>query len=108
MPEDGGTIKSAATEHTNGLMAESTKVNGETITCTDEESIPGQTEDVMKETIKMIKNMGMANTPGQTVASTKANGKMESNMVKESISMLMDTAGLESGNKEREQDGSIT
>ena len=106
--EDGRTINCVALERISGQMAESTKENFETITCTDEESIPGQMVDVMRETIKMIRSMETANTPGQTVANTKGNGKMENNMAKASIGMLMAIAEPESGSKEREPNGSTT
>ena len=33
--------------------------------------------------MKMIENTGMVSTPGMTASSTRAGGKMESNMVKE-------------------------
>ena len=41
--------------------------------------------------MKMIENTGTASTPGMTASSTKAGGKMESNMVKEPIAKTVVT-----------------
>ena len=61
------------------------KVNGLITKCMVKVNIGGLMEDIMKESIKMIKNMVKVSLNGQMEEYMKENGKMENKMVEDFI-----------------------
>lgn len=70
-------------------MEEDMMVNGNKITCTEEEPILGKMAESILENILMIKNTGMENIHGLMVVNTSGNGKMENKTEKEDICYQM-------------------
>ena len=64
-------------------MAESTKAISKTVKCRVREPTHGLMEESTSDHISMIKSMASVHITGAMVASSKANGKMVNNMVKE-------------------------
>lgn len=92
---------------TNGLIIDSTLASGSTITCMEKESTPGKMEEGTKVNIMTIKSMATENIGGLMAGSTKALGKREDSMVKESILLLKVKVRKESGIMEKEFNGLI-
>lgn len=96
---------STVKENTDGLMEESTEVNGLTIRWKAKEPSPGVMADDMLVCTRMIKSMDKVPSNGQMVVSTLASGAKASSTEKENTSRK-ERAGKESGRWVRESSGS--
>jgi len=93
---NGSRTKSMEAVFISGQMAENITGNGKIITCTEEVSTHGKTEECTKETTKMTENMDTASTLGMTASNMKVGGKMENNMVKayiEKMAVIAEVSG---------------
>ena len=78
----GSTTISKEMESIDGPTAEFTMDNGKKTNYTAKVFIPGLMAENMKENTKMIRNMVLAHTIGQTEKHTKDNGSTASNMAR--------------------------
>jgi hypothetical protein len=65
---------------TNGLMGKYIRDGGRLTICMDRESLHGLMEGVTKESIKMIRSMGLGFIHGRTVDSMPDSGKTDTSM----------------------------
>jgi hypothetical protein len=91
------TLKERAS--TNGQMAASTKVSGETTRWKDKVFLPGQTDADTKENTLMTRRKELAPSSGPMGASMKEHGKTGSNTVSGSTLRPLERPSVESGMK---------
>jgi hypothetical protein len=87
---------------TLGLITGLSMETGSIIKCMAEEFLPGPMEEHTKENTMTIRSKDMVFSPGLTVEDMRANGTMESNMVKVCILQVKMKPRMENGKKEKE------
>ena len=96
------TIKFKEKEHTFGMRIKNIQVNGRITKCMEKEKLYGKMGQLMRDSIKMIKNMALAYLSGQMEESMWVNGKKGSNMEKDNTTFLDRPKELANGYRARE------
>lgn len=91
----------------NGLMEDTSKENSNQVLCMVMECTPGRMVVVTKDNTVLTRNTAKAHIPTLTAVSTKENGWMDFNMVKDASLMLTaHTRGRACGQTENLNNGS--